>query len=223
MSDLMLDVGQASELKYAMRRANMTSEEVKRMCEGNFMSNVASLLRNECELTPITKALADLKNNVSEPVTYLKSLSAGRSIVIEATDGKRTIVQATNVFKYIDPDFKSLELDVNVAVTSKMSVEVFEQEKDGTFVSIFGSVGRDMNAMCLTQNQIIVFVQKHREWLRTEGYGTFFLFEVDGKFLVARVDVDSDGELSVNVDQFSCDRVWYARCCERFVLPQLTV
>jgi hypothetical protein len=50
MSDLMLDVGQANELKMAFRRAGATPEEVKKMGEGNFMHLAVALLRGTHDL-----------------------------------------------------------------------------------------------------------------------------------------------------------------------------
>jgi hypothetical protein len=44
MSDLMLDVGQANELKLAFRRANYTNDDIKRLCEGTVLSDVRNVL-----------------------------------------------------------------------------------------------------------------------------------------------------------------------------------
>jgi len=50
MSDLMLDVGQANEIKMALRRAKFTSEEVERLSEGNTLAQVRSVLRGFAEV-----------------------------------------------------------------------------------------------------------------------------------------------------------------------------
>jgi len=57
MSDLMLDVGQANELKMAFRRADYTSEEVKRLSEGNILGEVRNVLRGLAEVKPIDHAI----------------------------------------------------------------------------------------------------------------------------------------------------------------------
>lgn len=46
MSDLMLDVDQAGELKAAFRRGDWTNAEIKRLCEGN--SRLALSPRQQC-------------------------------------------------------------------------------------------------------------------------------------------------------------------------------
>lgn len=43
-NDLMLDVGQANELKLAFRRANYSNDDIKRLCEGNVLSDVRRVL-----------------------------------------------------------------------------------------------------------------------------------------------------------------------------------
>ena len=49
MSDLMLDVGQANELKLAFRRANYTNDDIKRLCEGNVLADVRTVLLGRTE------------------------------------------------------------------------------------------------------------------------------------------------------------------------------
>lgn len=52
-SDLMLDVGQANELKLAFRRAEWTNDEIKKLCEGNVLADVRNVLRDLAEIKPI--------------------------------------------------------------------------------------------------------------------------------------------------------------------------
>lgn len=53
MSELMLDVGTANEIKLAMRRAGFTGADVKAVSEGDFMSGVLGLIRGEYVLTKV--------------------------------------------------------------------------------------------------------------------------------------------------------------------------
>jgi len=43
-NDLMLDVGQANELKLAFRRADYSNDDIKRLCEGNVLADVRRVL-----------------------------------------------------------------------------------------------------------------------------------------------------------------------------------
>jgi len=151
----------------------------------------------------------------------LKYISAGKVLVLGPTDGKETIAQAGETFpSYIDSDFKGWGLDVSSTPTKKTKVQVYEMVKDGTFAHLFGSFGENVDRLCLTQAQIKQFCMKHADWLRADGYGTFFLFKVNGEYFVADVYVLSGG-LYVSVYRFSHDDVWHAESQLRIVVPQL--
>lgn len=50
MSEIGLDVGQASELKMGFRRADFTNEDVKRMCEGDMLSRLLPVVRGRARV-----------------------------------------------------------------------------------------------------------------------------------------------------------------------------
>lgn len=51
MSDLMLDVGLANELKMSFRRNGWTERQIKKMTEGDFLAQVRRVLLNQAEIT----------------------------------------------------------------------------------------------------------------------------------------------------------------------------
>ena len=157
-----------------------------------------------------------------EKALILKLISEAHEIIIETCDGSQTIATAKETFKSgIDSDFKSWGTNKAGASTEKTPVQVHEMVKDATFAQMFGSLGIDLDKLCLTQHQIKTFCEVHKEWLRKDGYATFFLFKVDEQFFVASVHVSSDG-LYVRVCRFGDDRVWRAENFLRMVVPQLT-
>ena len=150
-------------------------------------------------------------------------LSKGECIIIDACDGKEILADAKDVFKSgIDSNFKNWDLNKTDKDTEETAVQVHKIVKDPTFVQMFGSLGTDLDKLCLTQSQIKNFCKKHSNWLRTDGYATFFLFKVGDQFFVADVRVDSDG-LCVDVVRFEDDDVWNADVAHRLVVPQQTV
>ncbi|MEK7531755.1 MAG: hypothetical protein AAB545_02410 [Patescibacteria group bacterium] len=158
---------------------------------------------------------------------YTRPISDGHELVLPPNDGTQTIAQASNVFTYIDPDFKNWGLDVTSTSTPPLSVVVREMIKDADFRTIFGEIG-DTARLCLTQGQIIDFVRFHKGWLRTDGYGTFFLFQKGDKmfvslddFYVAYVFSSSGGRLWVHVYRLLHAYVWLAGSRHRIVVPQL--
>jgi hypothetical protein len=174
------------------------------------------------EITRIVKEkFAEIAENIAGIV---KLISGAETLELDETDGKATIAKAKDTFSgWIDGDFKEYGCDVKSEPTKKAQVSVHEMIKDGTSAQIFNGMSDDLNSLCLTQPQIIQFVQKHRKWLRTEGYGTFFLFKVGEEFFVAFVRFYDDGQLRVFVRRFSYGRVWDAEYRRRIVVPQLAL
>jgi hypothetical protein len=57
MSDLMLDVDQAGELKAAFRRANYTNAEIKKLSEGNILAQVRNVLKGVSIISPMSHVI----------------------------------------------------------------------------------------------------------------------------------------------------------------------
>jgi len=157
-----------------------------------------------------------------ESVPILKLLSNGQTLILEALDGTATLAQAKETFKSgIDPDFKNWGTDKPGKATEETAVRVHGMVQNATFAQMFGSLGSDLDKLCLTQHQIKAFCAKHPDWLRQDGYATFFLFKVEDQFFVADVYVYSDG-LYVFVRRLARGLVWNAGYARRVVVPQLT-
>lgn len=163
--------------------------------------------------------LAEMAENATD---RLKLISGAETLTLDATDGQEILAEAGDLFNgYLDSDFRNWKTNVKGNPTEAQNVQVHEMTKDGTFKQIYGGLGTDLNALCLSQAQIIQFVKNHRKWLRTDGYGTFFLFKVGEEFFVAFVRVGSGGSLDASVNRFSGVDVWDAEVRRRFVVPQL--
>ena len=65
MSDLMLDVGLANELKMAFRRGDWTNEEIKRLCEGDILKQVRGVVRGLAEV--VAKSILDFFTAITLP------------------------------------------------------------------------------------------------------------------------------------------------------------
>ncbi len=131
---------------------------------------------------------------------------------------KIKILAAENKFLKLISGGEELVLDE----TKRTTVWVYEMgEKDATFAQMFGSLSNDLNKLCLTYAHIKNFVKKYRNWLRIDGYGTFFLFKVGDKFFVVSVSINSAG-LVVRVHRFESSAWWSGGGRRRLVVPQLT-
>ncbi len=169
----------------------------------------------------IAEAKTKMIELAEQVVGYLKLISGGESITIGATDGQGTIAEAKDTFPgWIDDDFVNYGTKVKGQPKKATKVQVYEMIKDGTYAQIFGGFGENLDRLCLSQDQIICFCRDQAKWLRSDGYGTFFLFKVNGEFFVAYVFRYSDG-LKVRVYRLSCGNVWDAGYRHRVVVPQL--
>ena len=153
---------------------------------------------------------------------FLKLISGDETIVLDAVDGKEVLANAKDIFAYIDSNFNNWGAEKPGQPTGKTPVKIYEMAKDANFSQMFGSLSADARKLCLTQAQIKGFVKKYRNWLRADGYATFFLFESNGQFFVADVDVCSVG-LYVLVHEFEDGHVWNADYRHRVVVPQLAL
>lgn len=150
----------------------------------------------------------------------LKSISL-EPLFLDPVDGMEVIADAKEVFAWIDSDFRNWGVDQKGQATGETPVRVCKMVEDATFKQMFVSLSSDTRKLCLTQSQIIGFVKKHRQWLRTDGYATFFLFKSHDQLFVALVAFRSDGALSVIVHQFGDPHVWGGGSRRRVVVPQL--
>jgi hypothetical protein len=202
---------QAAELDHAFERNDWTSADVKKLSEGNRLGLVLDYLNDNAEIVPTIKK-KDL---------FLKKLTASGPLLLDAVDGNEILADANDVFSLIDGDFRNWDADEQGKTTEMTPVHVYEVVKDGTYQMLLGSLSSDFDKLCLSQAQIKNFVVKHRDWLRTDGYATFFAFKSKGKRFIAYVRFISDDGLDVNVRKFNSDSVWGAGHRHRFVLPQL--
>jgi hypothetical protein len=100
--------------------------------------------------------------------------------------------------------------------TKKALANVYELVKDGTFQQFLQT--DNLDKLVWEWEQVVVFCQDHRDWLRTEGYA--ILFPPKGN-VVAYVLFDNAGPLLARVRRLSDGVVWDAGSRYRVVLPQL--
>ena len=151
-----------------------------------------------------------------------KLISINGPLTIERCDGRETIAQATDLFRYIDSNFRHWGCDAPGSPTGDTQTCVYEMAHDATFAEIFGGWGISADYLALSQAQVIQFVKHYTRWLKPGGNGTFFLFEAHHVFFVAAVYFFCDGRLGVRIRPFTLERIFRAGKHHRLVVPQLT-
>jgi len=153
--------------------------------------------------------------------TFLRLISSDESLILDECDGSEIIADAKSMFTGgIDSDFIR-GADEKGKATGAMPVDVYGMIMSATFSQMFGELSADIKKLCLTQHQIKNFVKKYRNWLRTNGHATFFLFESKGRFFITRVSFSSDGRLEADIYRFEFGHVWSAGGRHRIVIPQV--
>lgn len=176
-------------------------------------------------LAPAVKAfvkeqIATFAKNITGCV---RLISGATELILDPTDGKRTFIKAKDMFTAgFDPDFKGYGTDVPGPATGKTKVTVHEMIKDGTYKDIFTGMSDNLDSLCLTEDQIIQFIEKYPDWLCKDWY-TLFLFKVNSNFFVAFVNLNSDGSLDANLNRFGSGGVWPAEGRGCVVVPQLAL
>ena len=151
-------------------------------------------------------------------------------MTLEACDGQRTIARAKPLFHYIDSDFKNWNTDVAGEAAPAMPVAVYETVKDANLAKMFGALADDPSRLALTQDQIIQFVERHRNWLRQDGWATFFLFRSGDSslslacfaLLSATSGCTSTGLSTLLCGLLTISTVWLSRNCNplNLIRPQ---
>jgi hypothetical protein len=148
----------------------------------------------------------------------LRLISGSKRLVINATDGHETLASATDVFRYIDSNFRRWNCSTVGPPTEETAVQVHEMVSDSTFQEMFNSFGVTVGRLALSQAQIKQFAARYPDWLKKGGNGTFFLFKTGDEFFVAAVYYFSDGRLGVRVRRLTLERFFRARKRHRLVV-----
>jgi hypothetical protein len=155
-------------------------------------------------------------------IKFLRLISNGVNLIINSVKGTSTIDKATEVFKAgIDTDFKDLGNEQPSNTTDKTFVEVYEMVVDSTLTQMFGSLSSNLETLCLKQHQIVKFCAEYPNWLKINGYATFFLFKANKKNYAAYVRIVS-GLLNINVLNLENNFIWCSKETRRVVVPVRT-
>jgi hypothetical protein len=148
----------------------------------------------------------------------LKLVSGEDALVLDPADGRETLGQATDVFRYIDHNFERWNCNIVGPPTKQTAVQVYEMIRNSTFQELFGGFGAALDSLALTQEQIKQFAKHHPDWLQEGGNGTFFLFKVGNEFFVAAAYFFSDGQIGMRLRRFTLERVFRAQKRHRLVV-----
>lgn len=157
--------------------------------------------------------------SAKEPKQYLRAIFEDEKLVLRPTEGKRTIKGAADLFGtdiYLHDGFADLKDEV--VVMGEMEFAMSELVQNGKLAE-FLPQGKVFGH----EEQVLVFVETHRNRLRKNGCATFLPFMKAGKVFVAHVSVLDVGSLAVHVVALPYDSVWSVKNLHRVAFPQLAL
>lgn len=196
----------------------------KRYEKGDIETNnlLADVLQDMTSVRKIKEVAKILKLDVGcgtiKFTSHFQLISPPEGLSLPATD--REEIPDSIFDGYFDPQLNDPAVrGKNLPCPSTKSF-VYEMNEDGMYKDLFGSFGKDKEQLSWTWNQVKLFVVHYRNWLRQDGWATFFRLESG---FVAYVYVDDDGRLDVLVSRFDFSHVWNAENRHRLVAPQQAV
>ncbi len=205
----------------ARQAAEVVVDELLTDCLLNHDNFQAILNHGDKIATQVTAKTKEVVADMTEGITGCLTLVSGSEILeLDPTDGQATIAESKGVFNWVNPLSRDYRCNVPGKPTGKTRVAVYRMVRKGDFRRMFCRLGVDLGKLRFKQDQIIQFVQKHRQWLQTEGCTTFFLFGKEYEPFVAEIIVRRDDTLDANVSWFSNSTVFSADNRIRVVVPQ---
>lgn len=168
----------------------------------------------------VEQLLRDLAN---QPTPIIHHLSASEGLILSETDGRITLANADHVFDHncTNPNLETWNTNVTSMGKGAIAVSVYELQQNATFVQMFTALSSELDLLVLTQDQIITFCQEHKDWLRNDGYYTFFLFNVRNELFVAGISYSSKDSLTLHVHRFEDEMEWSSYYRPRVITPKL--
>ena len=161
---------------------------------------------------------------------HLKLISGGIDIVIGPTEGKRKLIEMRELFLPIcyRGSLASLCYTVNSKTPSclprpETRLQVFELIRGGSSRQIFSGLGLELDQLCLTEDQIILFHEKHRKWHPDGNLGTLALFKLGDDYFIAQAGGGLSGsKLDMGIRNLDDSANWTSNFQIRVVVPVLT-
>lgn len=124
----------------------------------------------------------------------LKLVSDGEIIRIRALDGSRVFKFSDgDLFKYVFFDLVGLDTNEHAIKTDEAELLVYELVKDANIYQMFNSLNKNFDQLCLTQNQILEFLDKYKKYSKNKT--NHFLFKSNDKIFIAQICADADDSM----------------------------
>ena len=128
----------------------------------------------------------------------LKLISDGDILKIMALDGARNIESSKDIFGAVVSVWEdSFLTDESNKKTYETEILVYELARDNTTLKMFGSLNENLKPLCLTQDQIIEYINKYKQYKNPlhKNIINMFLFESNNKFFRVWIIEEPNGSM----------------------------
>lgn len=148
-NELMLDVGQANELKLAFRRAEWTNKEIKSLCEGDFLTQVRKVLLGHAEIKAIEHLIdCDADPFVPNDWSVVEHKKGGQfkwdparvSLYLSKSQKNRKVIRGNHLCNELKD---KLVLNANVLDYLLANPHLIPKEWKDKYVFFWGTIYRD--------------------------------------------------------------------------------
>ncbi|HDZ85654.1 MAG TPA: hypothetical protein ENH35_03860 [Candidatus Moranbacteria bacterium] len=183
MSDLMLDVDQAGELKSAFRRGDWTNAEIKKLSEGNVLTHVRQVVLGNAKIVQI-KSLEFIGTIIIPAIT--KKFVAKDNFIVDTS--RKTKVKIS----YLGDDFRKNFLGKTEKAIPETTLRYHKLRKSSADKPIIAELGGEKKAeTTLAEMFALMEMQPNGEKgaLPTNGYANiFYIHDVNGVLGAVRCD-----------------------------------
>ncbi|MCF7794872.1 hypothetical protein K9M50_00735 [Patescibacteria group bacterium] len=150
---------------------------------------------------------------MSKESVVLKRLFSEKTIKLKRADSLEAVNGLGQTFKSLFNE----EIDLSKEQSEEKTVAVMETVKDADFRTIFGSLDKNLDNLCLTKYQIAMFCQNYKDYLSSQR-ATFFLYKENDEYIVSIVFTHLNSVIGL-MRIFGLNYDWNSNNHPRVVVP----
>lgn len=184
------------------------------------------LLFTEAGEAHLEKMLVGLKGRATShvPTQYLRRIFAEEKIVLGRTSGERKIFTSKEVFAIIHGSGRLFNVQFGSVPqpTEPVEVMLYEVHQTAALGLLFTSLGRSLEGLCFTEDQIIELVLQYPDKLRCDFAGVACLCSIGGEIFPMCINENLEGEFDIAEQSLEDDVLFWdglSNTKARLVIP----
>lgn len=216
-TELMLDVGQAQELKLAFRKHGWTNAEIKRLSEGDLLAQVLMVMRGQAVITTVTanektEKEVETVTPLLDLVTTITIPAQTKPFIVRDHFKADTSEDAVVQIAYLGNNFKTWFLDkteVSRSATTLCCRKLLRNSFDAPIIAELGGKEKAQTSL----SELLELLKKQprgqKGTLLTNGYANIF-YILDNKGVLRAVRADrGDNGWYVDTRSVAYPRGWH--------------